>query len=130
MSVKFRAPSGMKIFQALSCGLSLKIAFCVLGLSSAYAEQSSSATARATDAKDYGRIILSFESMPEVETSVAKGVIVLTFNRPITLMPDRIPTELPNWIAAARMDPDKKGLRLALARAARPNLIEIGRAHV
>ena len=126
MPISTFASSGLTLVKSISFRSLMIAGLLWAGIAASAAEQASSATARSMDAKDYGRIVLSFEHMPEVETSVAKGVIVITFNRPINLLPDRIPADLPNWIAAARMDPDKKGLRLALSRAARPNLIEAG----
>jgi len=83
-------------------------------------------TARAVDSKDYGRVIFSFSQFPEISSSVSRGVIVLSFDRPIDISTDRLTIELPNWISAARLDPDRKALRLGLARAARPNLTEAG----
>ncbi len=83
-------------------------------------------TARAIDAKDYGRLIFSFSQYPEISSSVSRGVIVLSFDRPIDISTDRLTIDLPNWISAARLDPDRKALRLGLAKAARPNLTEAG----
>lgn len=83
-------------------------------------------TARAIDSKDYGRVIFSFSHYPEITTSISRGVIVLSFDQPIDISTDRLALDLPNWISAARLDPDRKALRLGLAKAARPNLTEAG----
>lgn len=104
--------------------LSLSIVFGLGG--SRAADAPVQVTARAIDAKDYGRLIFSFSQYPEISSSVSRGVIVLSFDRPIDISTDRLTIDLPNWISAARLDPDRKALRLGLAKAARPNLTEAG----
>lgn len=83
-------------------------------------------TIRAAETKDFGRLILSFTNFVPVATSVSRGVVVITFERPVDVSVDHIANDLPMWIAAARLDPDHKALRLGLTRPARPVLTEAG----
>ncbi|MGL4323937.1 MAG: hypothetical protein ACRCTD_07825 [Beijerinckiaceae bacterium] len=83
-------------------------------------------TVRGMEMSGYGRMILTLQDMPTVQTSVTSGVLIVTFQSPVTIDPEKLPGELPNYIGAARRDPDGKALRFALGRNLRPHLKEAG----
>ena len=86
----------------------------------------STAHIRAIDMQSFGRMVISFDRLPGVEISQTNGVLVLNFDQPIAIDPSHIGLEIPVYISAARVDPDRRAIRLALAKAVRPNLIEAG----
>ena len=53
-------------------------------------------------------------------------MLVLSFAEPVTLERDKLASELPSYVAMVRLDPDGKGLRLALSRPVRLNVMEAG----
>ena len=118
LSIQRLAYSGLIALLAYGCSAQVK--------QSQAASTPIQVTARAGDSKEFGRLIFSFSRFPEITTSLSRGVIVLSFDQPIDISTDRLAIDLPNWISAARLDPDRKALRLGLARAARPNLTEAG----
>ena len=83
-------------------------------------------TVRGMEMNGYGRMILTLQDMPTVQTSVASGVLIVTFQSPVSIDPEKLPSELPNYIGAARRDPDGRALRFALGRNLRPHLKEAG----
>ena len=80
----------------------------------------------ASEMPGFGRIVFSFEQLPMVDVTQVNGVLVLNFDRPVELDPSHLGLEIPNYISAARLDPDKRALRFAVAKSLRPNLIEAG----
>ena len=74
----------------------------------------------------FGRVVFSFEQLPIVEITQVNGVLVLNFDRPVDLDPSHLGFEIANYVSSARLDPDKRAVRFALAKAVRPNLIEAG----
>ena len=51
------------------------------------------------------------------------GYRVITFNRPVEVSVDRINSSAPDYVSAARQDPDRTAIRIALARKVKVNLI-------
>jgi len=84
------------------------------------------ASVQASEMPGFGRVILSFESLPVIELTQVNGVLVLNFDRPVDLDPNHLGFEIPNYISSARLDPDKRAIRFAIAKSLRPNLIEAG----
>jgi hypothetical protein len=74
----------------------------------------------------YARIVLTFDDMPGVSTRMSNGIVVINFTQPVSLPLDRLVSTLPDYVAAARIDPDGKAIRLALARRVRLNTMEAG----
>lgn len=90
------------------------------------AEDGASATIHGMEMPGFGRIILTFDRLPAVEVSQTNGVLVLNLNGLFNIDPSRLGVELPNYVSTARSDPDHRGVRLALIKAVRPNIIEAG----
>jgi len=107
-----------KLIVALMCGY--------VPLSAWAAEDASPATIHGMEMPGFGRIILTFDRLPSVEISQTNGVLVLNLNGLFNIDPSRLGVELPNYVSAARSDPDHRGVRLALFKSVRANLIEAG----
>ncbi|WP_145911858.1 tetratricopeptide repeat protein [Blastochloris viridis] len=85
-------------------------------------------SAKAADG--YGRLVFDFEEPVSPQVQVANGVVVITTARPIRLSSSRV-EKLPSqfrggYLAAARVDPDGRGIRLALDRKLTVNSMEAG----
>ena len=104
---------------ALSCALFFFVWIGVTSLAFA-------SSIHGSEMSGFGRIIFSFERLPVIETNQINGVLILNFDRPIDLDPSRLGFEIPNYISGARLDPDKRAVRFALAKSLKPNLIEAG----
>jgi tetratricopeptide (TPR) repeat protein len=74
----------------------------------------------------FGRAVFQFDDLPKASVRVSSGILILTFDRPIKLAPEKLALELPSYVSAVRIDPDGKGMRLALAKTARPSVMEAG----
>ncbi len=74
----------------------------------------------------FGRLALAFDEMTPTRVRVSNGVLVVAFGSPVKVDVGKIMRELPDYIAMARVDPDGRGMRFALTRGYRANLIEAG----
>jgi hypothetical protein len=64
----------------------------------------------------YARMVYHFNGDVDANARVANGILVISFNVPVTLSTDRLSSAATGYVSAARRDPDGKGLRIALAR--------------
>jgi tetratricopeptide (TPR) repeat protein len=64
----------------------------------------------------YARMVYHFNGDVDANARVANGILVISFNVPVTLSTDRLSSAAAGYVSAARRDPDGKGLRIALAR--------------
>lgn len=79
--------------------------------------------------ENHGRIVLNFRGrslLPTHATQIRNGVFIATFEEPFAIDISRVTTELSDYVAVARRDPDGKGVRFALARGIKVNTIEAG----
>ncbi|MFN3672188.1 MAG: hypothetical protein ACK4VM_09785, partial [Bosea sp. (in: a-proteobacteria)] len=74
----------------------------------------------------FGRLALSFDEPTITKMRLSNGVLVLAFSNPVSIDISKIAAELPGYVSVARLDPDRRGLRFALTRTYRANLIEVG----
>jgi hypothetical protein len=72
----------------------------------------------------FGRLQLTFDTPTVTRIRVSNSVLVVAFDSPVTVDVAKIAKDLPDYIAISRVDPDRRGLRFALARPYRANLIE------
>jgi len=72
----------------------------------------------------FGRLSLSFDEPTLTRIRVANGILVVAFANPVTVDVAKIAKELPDYVTIARVDPDRRGLRFALSKPYRANLIE------
>ncbi len=75
----------------------------------------------------YGRLVFTFDdAVPGHTVRASTGVVVLSFDRSVALEAREIPDQLPDYVTAARRDPDGHALRLALTQPAAVNTMEAG----
>lgn len=74
----------------------------------------------------FGRILLQFDQTTKVQVKSTNSVLVISFGEPSRIRAEKLATELAPYVAVVRRDPDNTGLRLALAAALRPNVLEAG----
>lgn len=74
----------------------------------------------------YARIVLHLAEEVETEVRQAGAIVVIGFKQPIEMSAERISTEAPTYVAAARRDPDGLGIRLALNRKVTVNSMAAG----
>ncbi len=83
----------------------------------------------ATEEDGYARLILSFPSLDELppyEFRVDNGVLSVEFANPVEILLPDVAVTMPNYLSMARVDPDGRGLRLALKSGFNFNRIEAG----
>ncbi|MBU1306538.1 MAG: hypothetical protein KKF33_13595 [Alphaproteobacteria bacterium] len=93
----------------------------------AYAEDQ--AQILTTQEDGYGRIILSFpgrETLPPYDLRVENGVLSLVFQDKISVILPDVSVTMPDYLSAARVDPDGKGLRMGLRSSFGYNHIDAG----
>lgn len=78
---------------------------------------------------DFGRMILTFPKLhllPPHKVTSDSGVLVIQFDEPVDLQADAAVTRLPDYVLISRTDPDGLGVRMALARSVKVNVMEAG----
>ncbi|MDB5536501.1 MAG: hypothetical protein JWQ65_1376 [Devosia sp.] len=111
-------------------GLLLSIVLAVLGgaMAPAYALDQGQLFVT-EEAGGYARLILSFpdrDSLPAYTIKADNGVLSIQFEQPVNIQLPDVGTILPNYVSIARVDPDGKGLRLALKSGFNFNKIDAG----
>jgi hypothetical protein len=74
----------------------------------------------------YVRLIVRLAEEVESTTKVAGGIIVVQFKRPVEVGIEKVANAAPDYVGAARRDPDGAGLRIALARKVTVNSMAAG----
>jgi tetratricopeptide (TPR) repeat protein len=83
-------------------------------------------TLKGAERQGFGRIALEFDHPTKVAARVSNGILIVSFAQPVTVRGERLAAELPAYVSVVRHDPDGTGLRLALSRPFRPNVLEAG----
>lgn len=71
----------------------------------------------------FGRMIFKFEDPVDATVRIAGAILVLEFKEPVAVAVDRISSRIRDYVSAARVDPDGKAVRIALAGKFRINPI-------
>ena len=74
----------------------------------------------------FARLIFSLGSDVELQVKVANNILVISFDRQVDINVDRIREGAPDYIGAARRDPDGKAVRIALSRRVTMNSMAAG----
>ena len=74
----------------------------------------------------YTRLAFRLDEPVEASVSTTGGIMVIAFKKQVAIAVDRINGGAPDYISAARRDPDGNAIRLALARKVKVNLIPAG----
>lgn len=79
-----------------------------------------------TAAKDYARLVLKLAQDVDSEVTVAGSILVIRFKQPVDIPIDRLADAVPDYVGAARRDPDGSAIRLSLARKVTVNTMTAG----
>jgi hypothetical protein len=71
----------------------------------------------------YARLAFRFEQEVTATARITGAIMVITFNKPVDVPVERINASAPDFVSAARRDPDGMAIRMALARKAKVNLL-------
>jgi tetratricopeptide (TPR) repeat protein len=74
----------------------------------------------------FARLVLKFSEDVGSEVVTAGSIIVIRFERPVDVSVDRLVEEAPDYIGAARRDPDGAAIRLSLSRKVTINTMTAG----
>src|SRR5882757_8556647 len=74
----------------------------------------------------YARLTLKLAEDVESEVTTAGSVIVIRFKRPVDILVDKLPDLVPDYVGAARRDPDGSAIRLSLQRRVTVNTMTAG----
>ena len=74
----------------------------------------------------YARLVFRMDEPVEAKVTVAGAIAVIAFKKPMDIPVDRINAGAPDYISAARRDPDGTAIRLALARKVKVDTIPAG----
>ena len=71
----------------------------------------------------FARLIFRMDEEVEAKVRISGAIMVISFNKPISVAVDRINASAPEFVSAARLDPDGTAVRIALARQVKVNSI-------
>src|SRR5262249_28141623 len=71
--------------------------------------------------KGFARIVFRFSDEIDADVRMANNIIVISFKSPVVVPIDRLPVNALGYVGAARSDPDRMAVRMALARKVRIN---------
>jgi tetratricopeptide (TPR) repeat protein len=105
------------------CGLAVVGLLCIASFAAPGAADDDpvKATLAATVNDGYARLVFDMSEYDDASVRVANNVLVITFKRPIDVSVDRLATQIPDYVGAARRDPDGKGIRVALSQQVKVN---------
>jgi tetratricopeptide (TPR) repeat protein len=74
----------------------------------------------------FARLIFGLGTEVEAQARLANNIVVITFDRPVDVNVDRLREGAPDYIGAARRDPDGRAVRIALSRRVTMNAMVAG----
>jgi tetratricopeptide (TPR) repeat protein len=107
-------------------GLAFTVAFTLLALApfgAARADDPIKGEVKAVNDGGFLRLMFQFDEAVEATTRVSGAIIIISFNKPVALAVERLNVNAPDYISAARRDPDGSAIRLALTRKVKLNTI-------
>ncbi|MFA6266491.1 MAG: tetratricopeptide repeat protein [Pseudolabrys sp.] len=116
--------------RALSAAARVALALAVVALAGlcfgagpARADEPVKGEVKAVGEAGYGRLVFKFEEPVDAKVRVAGAILVIELKRPVAVSVERLNSRLPDYISAARVDPDGKAIRIALSGRFRINPI-------
>jgi tetratricopeptide (TPR) repeat protein len=97
-----------------------------MALSASAAAAPLKATLTVTVGGGYARLLFSSSEYIDATTRVSGHVLIITFKQPVDVGVARVPEQAPDYIGAARRDPDGKAIRMALAQDVTVNMMGAG----
>lgn len=77
-------------------------------------------------ANGYARLVLTLAEDVGSDVAVAGSVLVVSFKKPVDIAVDSLGAAVPDYVGAARRDPDGMAIRFALARKVKVNTMTAG----
>jgi hypothetical protein len=74
----------------------------------------------------YARLVFAMSEDVDASVRTAGNVLIVSFNKPVLVSVDRLAAQAPDYIGAARRDPNGQAVRLALARKVTVNSMSAG----
>jgi len=71
----------------------------------------------------YARLMFRFEKEVPASIQITSAIMLMTFKKPVAVSVDRLNASAPDYISAARLDPDGTAIRIALTRKLKFNSI-------
>src|SRR4051794_26237437 len=112
-------------FERLRALTGIAAACLIAGLGAAHA-QAVKGDVSVSTSNGYTRIIVKLAEEVESTVKVAGGIVVVNFKRPVDVGIEKVSSAAPDYVGAARRDPDGTGLRLALSRKVTVNSMAAG----
>jgi tetratricopeptide (TPR) repeat protein len=73
----------------------------------------------------FARLVFKLSEDVESQARYANGIIIVAFKRPVDVSVDKLAASAPDYIGAARRDPDGKAVRIALTRKVTMNAMPV-----
>ena len=83
-------------------------------------------TLTVTTTDGYARLVFSASEYIDASARQGDNVLIISFKEPIDVSVDRLPAQAPDYIGAARRDPDGKAVRIALDQSVTVHAIGAG----
>ncbi|MHC2090269.1 hypothetical protein [Methylobacterium sp. CM6244] len=83
-------------------------------------------TVKANQVGRYARIAMTFNSAVPVKARMSGLVLLVNFGEPTTPAPEKIVSDIPEFVSTVRRDPDGTGMRIALQKPYRLNVQAAG----
>lgn len=93
------------------------------------AAQGDLVTGKATFTREqgYARLVFKFPEEVDVKLTMAGSILVISFDRPVDVPVEGIANAVPDYVSAARRDPDGSAVRLSLAQKVTINTMTAGK---
>ncbi|MGH6678321.1 MAG: tetratricopeptide repeat protein, partial [Bradyrhizobium sp.] len=123
-----RAVRGCLTASALAAAAMLLLAALPAAAQSNPAAQGDLVTGKATFTKENGfaRLVFKFPEEVDAKVTMAGSILVISFDRPVNVPVEGIANAVPDYVSAARRDPDGSAVRLSLARKVTINTMTAG----
>ncbi len=123
------APEAGKAFRAFArvvAGLALALSLALITPAREAAAQPVKGTASAVVENGFARLLFNLGTDIESQARLANNVVVISFDRPVDVNVDHLREGAPDYIGAARRDPDGKAVRIALTKRVTMNSMLAG----
>jgi tetratricopeptide (TPR) repeat protein len=71
----------------------------------------------------YARLLIKLDEEVEAKVTTSGTVLIISFKKPVSVPVERINARAPDYISAARLDPDGSSIRIALAKKVKVSTI-------
>jgi tetratricopeptide (TPR) repeat protein len=98
----------------------------LLGAGATHAAEPVKGEVRVFNDSGYARLVFRLNEYVDASVNQSGTIVVITFKKPMDISVDWLNAGAPDYISAARRDPDGTAIRLALARKVKVNTIPAG----